>query len=307
MSEERKLPQPNLDPLELWRQWYEAGISSWPGLSQDGNGAYDPYGLYQQWLDGLKEIVPQKGADATDEEDRYEYWQRLMDATAESWRRAAGLTPVLAGVAPRWAEMVGEFWQQMLGQGGPPVDPVDFYQRCYKAANGPLSEISTEALENESFLEYSRQAFRYYATLDRMFGRLAEEYFGRLHLSTSSESTRIAGLVVAVDERIDRLEDALEDSDYGREGVATGSAVEDLRDRLERVEGRLGQLDRVEEKLDRLLGGTEAPSNGGGGEIKATDAARRKARELGVDLTAVEGTGADGQITVGDVREKGEG
>lgn len=306
MSEEKNLPQPNLDPMELWRQWYEAGIGGWPGLAQDGNGAYDPFGLYQQWLDGLKGLGQQMPT-PTDEEDRYEYWQRLMDATAESWRRAAGLTPVVAGVAPRWAEMVGEFWQQMLGQGGPPVDPLDFYQRCYKAASGPLAEITTETLENDSFLEYSRQAFRYYTTLDRMFGRLAEEYFGRLHLSTSSESTRIAGLVVAVDERIDRLEDALEDADYGREGVATGHDMEELKNRLGRVESRLAQLDRVEEKLDRLLGGPEDSSNGGSREVKATDAARRKAQELDLDLATVEGTGADGQITVGDVRQKGEG
>ncbi len=305
MSEEKNLPQSDLEPMELWRRWYEAGIGSWQGLPQGDNGAYDPYGLYQQWLNGLKDLGQQMGTTSTDEEDRYEYWQRLMDATAESWRRALGLTPVMAGVAPRWAEMVGEFWQQMLGQDGPPVDPLDFYQRCYKAASGPLSEIATETLENDSFLEYSRQAFRYYATLDRMFGRLAEEYFGRLHLSTSSESTRIAGLVVAVDERIDRLEDALEDSDYGREGVATDSDVGDLKERLERVEGRLEQLDRVEEKLDRLLVATEASSSGGE-EVRATDAARRVAGEQGVDLSEVEGTGAGGQITVDDVSERGE-
>ena len=40
-------------------------------------------------------------------------------------------------------------------------------------------------------------------------------------------------------------------------------------------------------------------------EIKATDAARRVARELGVDLAQVEGTGRGGEITVGDVRRKG--
>ena len=39
------------------------------------------------------------------------------------------------------------------------------------------------------------------------------------------------------------------------------------------------------------------------GEVKATDAARRKAEELGVDLAVVEGTGADGRITVGDVEK----
>jgi pyruvate/2-oxoglutarate dehydrogenase complex dihydrolipoamide acyltransferase (E2) component len=39
------------------------------------------------------------------------------------------------------------------------------------------------------------------------------------------------------------------------------------------------------------------------GEIEATDAARREARERGVDLTEVEGTGSEGRITVDDVKK----
>jgi pyruvate/2-oxoglutarate dehydrogenase complex dihydrolipoamide acyltransferase (E2) component len=42
------------------------------------------------------------------------------------------------------------------------------------------------------------------------------------------------------------------------------------------------------------------------GEVEATDAARRQARELGVDLTKIEGTGADGRIIVSDVIEAAE-
>jgi pyruvate/2-oxoglutarate dehydrogenase complex dihydrolipoamide acyltransferase (E2) component len=41
-------------------------------------------------------------------------------------------------------------------------------------------------------------------------------------------------------------------------------------------------------------------------EIEATDAARREARERGVDLTQVEGTGSGGKITVVDVVEFAE-
>jgi large subunit ribosomal protein L20 len=33
----------------------------------------------------------------------------------------------------------------------------------------------------------------------------------------------------------------------------------------------------------------------------ATQSAQRKAQELGVDLSQVEGTGVEGQITIGDV------
>jgi hypothetical protein len=42
------------------------------------------------------------------------------------------------------------------------------------------------------------------------------------------------------------------------------------------------------------------------GEIEATDAARRQAKELGVDLTKIEGSGADGRIIVPDVVEAAE-
>jgi pyruvate/2-oxoglutarate dehydrogenase complex dihydrolipoamide acyltransferase (E2) component len=42
------------------------------------------------------------------------------------------------------------------------------------------------------------------------------------------------------------------------------------------------------------------------GEVEATDAARREARERGVDLTKIEGTGSDGRIIVSDVVEVAE-
>jgi pyruvate/2-oxoglutarate dehydrogenase complex dihydrolipoamide acyltransferase (E2) component len=41
-------------------------------------------------------------------------------------------------------------------------------------------------------------------------------------------------------------------------------------------------------------------------EPQATEAARRKAQELGMDLSRVEGTGAGGRILVGDVRRAAE-
>ncbi|WP_207956056.1 E3 binding domain-containing protein [Rubrobacter marinus] len=40
--------------------------------------------------------------------------------------------------------------------------------------------------------------------------------------------------------------------------------------------------------------------------MTATSAARRRAKELGVDLFEVEGTGRDGKITVDDVRRSSE-
>jgi pyruvate/2-oxoglutarate dehydrogenase complex dihydrolipoamide acyltransferase (E2) component len=55
-------------------------------------------------------------------------------------------------------------------------------------------------------------------------------------------------------------------------------------------------------------GGAEDPEphQEDAGEPVATDAARRKAEELGIDLSQVEGTGASGHILVGDVKRAAE-
>ena len=71
---------------------------------------------------------------------------------------------------------------------------------------------------------------------------------------------------------------------------------------------------RVE--VERAVAATqpEAPANepaasesGPEVEVNATEAAERKAEELGVDITTVEGTGQGGRIVVGDVDNAAEG
>jgi pyruvate/2-oxoglutarate dehydrogenase complex dihydrolipoamide acyltransferase (E2) component len=38
-------------------------------------------------------------------------------------------------------------------------------------------------------------------------------------------------------------------------------------------------------------------------EVRATDAARRKAEEMGVDLSRIEGSGVGGRVVVSDVNQ----
>ena len=78
--------------------------------------------------------------------------------------------------------------------------------------------------------------------------------------------------------------------------------------------------DAGQRALEGAAGPTEATSEQGAGggtedleteeedarEPGATEAARRKAQELGIDLSRVEGTGAGGRILLGDVRRAAE-
>jgi pyruvate/2-oxoglutarate dehydrogenase complex dihydrolipoamide acyltransferase (E2) component len=312
MPDENK-PQANLDPMEFWRHWHDASFKMWTDLLGGDKDAYvDPSGLYRQWMEGLRS-VREKAEDApAATANTYDLWQWWTEAATEAWRRSAEVGSLMTGLAPRWLEMAGELQKQMLEGGNLPKDPMDFYLRLYNATSGPLAEMATDVLENEPLLEDSRRLFILNAAFYNAFQRISEEYLSSLGLPTNSDVYRVAELVVGLDEKVDRIEETFEEFEYGYKEPATAEAVDELNKRLDEVEERLGQLDRVERKLDQLLAAQNAapdraPQAGNSGAgTSATDAARRKAEEIGVDLAEVEGTGTGGQVTVEDVRREGE-
>jgi polyhydroxyalkanoic acid synthase PhaR subunit len=212
-------------------------------------------------------------------------------------------------MAPRWMEMLDQVRANLMSVESFPKDPLELTVQWYNATSGPLSELVQDVIEREEFLEPASRWLQNYASLYKVFRDRSEEHLRSLQLPVRSDIARVAGLVVALEDKVDRIEEAFEDFEYGYAKPATAEEVAGLEERLDRVEG----------KLDRLLSALEngAANNGGGAvdgtadgaqerQVRATDAARRKAQELGVDLAEVDGTGAGGQITVEDVRRKGE-
>jgi polyhydroxyalkanoic acid synthase PhaR subunit len=203
-------------------------------------------------------------------------------------------------MTPRYLEMLDQARTNLMSAGSFPKDPLEFAVQWYNATSGPFSDFVQDVIEREEFLEQGSRWLQSYASFYKVFSRRSEEYLKSLQVPVRSDITRVAGLVVALEDKVDRLEEAFEEFEYGYAKPATAEEVGGLEKRLDRVEG----------KLDRLLTALEngPAQNGGSPEapLEATDAARRKARELGVDLSQVEGTGLGGQITVDDVRRRGE-
>jgi pyruvate/2-oxoglutarate dehydrogenase complex dihydrolipoamide acyltransferase (E2) component len=299
-------------PTNLWRQWYDANSKMWSNVLGGDNEAYmDPFGLYRRWLGSFEEIQkPPTGAASS-----HEIWRQWTEAAVEAGHKIFGIGIVLAGLAPHWVEMAEGVWKQMFEEGNLPTDPLDLYLRWYNATNVPLSKMIRNILEDESFLEDSRRFLENYATLEQAFQRASEEYFGYLQLTTRSDSTRVAELVVGLDAKVDRMEEAFEEFEHGYATPATAEAAEALEERVKELERKLDDnrsgLQRMEGKLDQILTalGTSvnggSPATGSHEEIEATDAARRKAQELDVNLREVHGSGPGGRIRVDDVRKKG--
>ena len=302
MAEERRLGT-GMDPAELWRRWFEAGTKVWADVLQQGAGASyaDPQALYRQWFEGAEAMRRQMtglpaadGGEGSGGPDPRELWRRWFDATVESWEKSAELGGEMLNMTPRYFEMLEQARTNLMSARSFPKDPLEFSVQWYNATSGPFSEFIQDVIEREEFLEPASEWLEHYASFYKLFARRSEEYLKSLQVPVRSDITRVAGLVVALEDKVDRLEEAFEEFEYGYAKPATAEELGELEKRFDRVEG----------KLDRLLAALEN-GNAQNGAPEATDAARRKARELGVDLTEIVGTGAGGQITVDDVRRRG--
>lgn len=321
-----------MDPTELWRQWYETSSKMWSEALQGGRESYmDPYGLYRQWMSGMKEAqekveeasvnMPQFGDAASmsgmpqvNPEELRQNMQRWMDATAEGYKRAMEASRSAMELAPEWMRVFEESRQNLMAQEGIATDPLSLGVQFYNATSGPVAQFAESALQNDEVLGPASQFLETYTTFYNVFKRNAEEYLNNLQMPTRSDISRVAGLVIALEDKVDRIEEAFEDFEYGYTEPASSESVAQLEGRMDRIEGKLDQLLTAVDSLPESgspQSGSENVSVGdalsdGSQQVRATEAARRKAEELGVALSEVEGTGADGQITVEDVRKKGE-
>src|SRR5215213_8649985 len=303
LAEERRLGT-GMDPAELWRRWFEAGTKVWADVLQQGaGGSYaDPQALYRQWFEGAEAMRRQMtdlpaagGGEGSGGPDPRELYRRWFDATVESWEKSAELGGEMLNMTPRYFEMLDQARANLMSAKSFPKDPLEFAVQWYNATSGPFADFVQDIIEREEFLEPASRWLQSYASFYKVFSGRSEEYLKSLQVPVRSDITRVAGLVVALEDKVDRLEEAFEEFEYGYAKPATAEEVGELDERLDRVEG----------KLDRLLVALENSSAQNDGSLEATDAARRKARELGLNLSEVEGTGPSGQITVDDVRRRG--
>ncbi len=359
-----------MDPTDLWRQWYETSTKLWSEAARGAQGApADPAGFYRQWFEGAREmrermIGAAPGAVEGNPGGVQDLWQRWSEASTTTWQKSTELGQNALDLLPRWTQMLEEARDNLLAGGNLPADPLQFATRWYNATSGPFSDFVGDAIEREEFLEPSSQFLQSYAGFYKVFKRNSEEYLKSLQLPVQSDISRVAGLVINLEDKVDHIEEVLEDLGDATAATAaietpeaaSAESIKTLDNKVDRVERMIenlgdtsaateapetasaesvrvleGRLDSVEGKLDRVLAALENTARNGGtpaaqvsagpngaatadatadattdAEVEATDAARRKALEMGVDLASVEGTGTDGKVTVEDVRKKGD-
>lgn len=265
------------NPTDLWRQWYEMGSRMWQGPMQAGSDTtMDPWGLYRQWFEGMETVREQTmqamqggmsgmpGMDklpsmpGVDTEQAAATWRKTVDATVEGWQKSADMTNEMLSLAPKWQETVEKARNNLLSIEKFPTDPLEFAVQWYNATSGPYSEFVQELIEREEFLAPSSKFLQNYASFYKLFRKNSEDYLKNLQIPTRSDITRVASLVVALEEKVDNVEEALEDMQDAQNTTANDGKIEALEKQLSQTEDK---VDRVESKLDQIIAILNQPSD----------------------------------------------
>lgn len=245
--------QSTMDPMELWKQWNQSTSNMWSNV-MGGNKepVVDPYGLYQAWFKGVEEAQEQLKSGATKLINPEEFWKNWFETTTASWRKTAESGTDPFGLTTRWLELMEEARTKMFAGGNMPTDPFTFYKQWYDATSETWSKVVGDIITTDEFNKASSQFMENYLSFVKTSRRAYEEYFKNLQLPTRSDITRIAEMIVLLEEKVDTIEDTFESVDDSIGQLATSASFNDLATRLNGVENSLTALPSTIEKINAL-------------------------------------------------------
>jgi DNA repair ATPase RecN len=195
-----------------------------------------------------------------------ELWKQWIETTSQASRQSFATNSDPFGLTTRWLEMMEETRLNLLHETAIPNDPFTFFKQWYESSHEAWSKSSEEIIGNDKFVEAASRYMESYTTFYKNFSHL--------QLATRSDLTRVAELIIALENKVDSLQDASEDLQSHYPQLAAMQPLADhlqsLVQRVAAIESRLGELpstlqksepdthlekrlDRVEQKLDTLI------------------------------------------------------
>ncbi len=281
-----------LDPTELWKQWYETSAKAWTNAVESSKDLYgDPFGLYRSWSNSVNEAQNMLQGSPMGSMDSAAIWQRWFEATIDIWRKAAQTTSDPLGITNKWLGMMEEAQAKLQKGEVPYTEPFTFFRDWYNATNETWSKFVEEYIGSEQFMESSTPFLESYASFFKTFRRANEEFFKNLQLPTRSDIARVAELVIALEEKVDKLDDSLDGLNDSQSKTATQEAVSSIAGQSHALESKIdllpatlahaGAVENLNQRLDGVEGKLDA--------LPATLSQQQAVESLNQRLAGVEG------------------
>ena len=224
---------------------FEAGGEE--GSSKPEGKYADPYGFYRRWFETWGEARGGEPGAPIGADEIEELWRRWFAGTAKGLRGGAGGDAFAGSLGPLWEQMAQSIRKESASGDNLPEDPVEIFVRWYAATSEKWSEVANGLLKEEEVLKSNAVAQENFARSYRELRNASEESLKNLQIPSRSDLAGVAKLVVGVENKVDRLEEAFGEFVYGGSEPATAESVRSLRERM----------DGLESKMDRVLAALE--------------------------------------------------
>jgi polyhydroxyalkanoic acid synthase PhaR subunit len=212
----------------------------------------DPYGLYRRWLGALEDVRDEAHEGEVSSAELGELWRQWFESTVGLRDGASEAENGFANsMAPLWKEMADDISAKMLSGETLPEDPVRFFVQWYNETEERWSETADELMRRDEVLESMGRSFETYVRSEAESRQASEEGLKNRGVPNRSDVARVAKLVVVLENKVDRIEETLEDLVRGDSATTVGTAVNGLEERIDRLEGK---MDRILTALERLGG-----------------------------------------------------
>jgi DNA repair exonuclease SbcCD ATPase subunit len=152
---------------------------------------------------------------------------------------------------------VEELWKQwydtsskVWSEASIPTDPFTFFKQWYESSQQTWSTAIEEIISNEQFVEAASHYMESYTTFYKNFRNLNEDYFSHLQLTTRSDVTRVAEMIISLENKVDSIQDACEDLQTHYPHLATLASIQPLESHLHSLQQQLDHFPATFKKID---------------------------------------------------------
>ena len=176
-----------------------------------------------------------------------ELWRRWFAGTARGLQGGTG-QGTAGSLGPLWEQMAESIRKEAVSGEELPKDPVEFFLRWYGKTNERWTEVADDLLKNKEALESNARLQANFARSYRELRHASEEGLKNLQIPSRSDVARVAQLVVGVENKVDRIEEAFGEFVYGGSEPATAESVRGLEERMDALEAKMDRILAVLEK-----------------------------------------------------------
>ena len=120
------------------------------------------------------------------------------------------------------------------------LDPFMVWKDLYDKTEENVTQVLHETLKTEAFSEWLGQVQSGYLQYQQFVQKTTDEYLKQMNMPTRDEISSIASLIINVEEKVDTLEEKIEDERLNVE----------LSNEMSKIKGNISKLDK---KLDQIL------------------------------------------------------